>query len=86
MKTKKLLKALDKLFDKERRKLHKHYTELNKLLKELHRKKKRLARKIEAQSDEHQREQFERKLAVIDAQIEKGAAALERLEVELEQT
>lgn len=76
MKTKKLLKTLDRLFGKKQKKLRKRHGELEQLLDELRGKQGRLRGRIQAEKDSTERDRLERKLRIIEAQIEKGAATL----------
>lgn len=83
MNSKKLLKTLDKFFNKEQRKLRKHHDELAKLLLKLDEKEGRLLEKIRSEGDQHKLERLEQKLAIIKAQHDKGTKALAALETAL---
>ena len=85
MKTRKLLKALGKLFDQEGLKLQKIHDEIGELLQKLRDKKQKLKKKIRHEKNADERKRLERKLAVIEAQIDKGVEKLADLELQLEQ-
>ena len=84
MKTRKLLKALGRLFDHEGRKLDKVRDEIEELLDRLRDKRHKLEKKIRHEKNTDERKRLEQKLATIDAQIDKGAEKLADIEARLE--
>lgn len=83
LKSKELLRAIDKFFGKEDRKLRKRKAGLERLLAELQEKEERLSEKIGQEKDKDKIERLEQKLAIIQAQHGKGLKALEGIEASL---
>ncbi len=79
MKTKKLVKRLQELLDSEQRTQNRQIEALEKVVEKLERKEQHFREKLSLAESEEQRLKFGGKIAICQAQREKGIAAIKEL-------
>lgn len=76
MKTQKLVKRLQELLDSDQRSQNRQIEALEKVVDELEQKERHFCEKLLHEESDEKRLKFERKIAICQAQREKGIAAL----------
>lgn len=85
MKIQKMLDKLKDILSAERRAQLEEYDSLKKVLKALRAEKRKLAQKLESESDEVAREEIASRLRVVSKQRKKGLKVLKELKEERQQ-
>jgi len=80
MKTKKLISTLQSLLDGDKRESRRQQEELQRLLEELEQKESKFQYKLASADTDDEREKYQRKIAIVAAQREKGNQALAEIE------
>jgi Skp family chaperone for outer membrane proteins len=80
MKTKKLISTLQSLLDGDKRESRRQQEELQRLLEELEQKESKFQYKLASAATDDEREKYQRKIAIVAAQREKGNQALAEIE------
>ena len=86
MKIQKMLDKLKDILSAERRAQLEEYDSLKKVLKALRAEKRKLAQKLESESDEVAREEIASRLRVVSKQRKKGLKVLQELKEERQKT